>query len=158
MPSRDDDAAHVRIPPPLVYLAALVAGVLLDRLVAPFDLGLPRAARIAITSVTGGLGLLLMAGAFVRFVRTGQNPKPWTATPEIITRGVYRFTRNPMYAALTLALVACAAGLANGWILMLVPVVVGIIHVTAIRPEEAYLEDKFGEPYLVYKRSVRRWL
>jgi protein-S-isoprenylcysteine O-methyltransferase Ste14 len=53
---------------------------------------------------------------------------------------------------------AIAIGCANGWVLLAVPVVLTIIWATAIRHEEAYLERKFGETYLAYKRSVRRWL
>ena len=49
-------------------------------------------------------------------------------------------------------------GWANGWIIALLPPVLAIIFRIAIRHEEAYLERKFGESYLAYKRSVRRWL
>jgi len=156
--AREDDSAGVALPPPLVYLAALLAGVVLHRLVVRFALPLPATARIAGAAVAAGLGVVLMAGAVGGFRRTGQNPKPWTVTPEIITTGVYRFTRNPMYVALALVQVAFAIGLANGWILVFLPVVLGIVHVTAILPEEAYLEQKFGAPYVQYKQSVRRWL
>ena len=47
---------------------------------------------------------------------------------------------------------------ANGWLLGLAPVALAIVYVTAVRPEEAYLEQKFGAEYLAYKRRVRRWL
>jgi protein-S-isoprenylcysteine O-methyltransferase Ste14 len=54
--------------------------------------------------------------------------------------------------------IGIGVGLANGWILALVPCVLVLVYWTAIRHEEAYLEHKFGETYASYKRSVRRWL
>lgn len=98
------------------------------------------------------------AGAVGLFRRTGQDPKPWKTTPEIISTGVYRFTRNPMYLGMALLQVGIGVGFANGWILALLPPVLVIIYAVAIRPEETYLESKFGDGYTAYKKSVRRWL
>ena len=63
-----------------------------------------------------------------------------------------------MYVSMALFQSAIAIGLGNLWILLLVPLVCVFVHITAIRYEEAYLERKFGDAYLDYKRSVRRWL
>ena len=51
-----------------------------------------------------------------------------------------------------------ALALANGWLLALIPAALAVVYRTAVRHEEAYLEQKFGESYRAYKRSVRRWL
>jgi protein-S-isoprenylcysteine O-methyltransferase Ste14 len=83
---------------------------------------------------------------------------PWTSTPQIVSSGVYRFTRNPMYLGLAAIQLGIGVALGNGWIVALVPAVLAAVHVLAIRPEEAYLERKFGDAYRQYKRSVRRWL
>jgi protein-S-isoprenylcysteine O-methyltransferase Ste14 len=80
------------------------------------------------------------------------------STPEIISSGVYRATRNPMYLGMILLQIGIGIGLANGWILVLIPLVLVIINATAIRHEEAYLEGKFGDTYTAYKASVRRWI
>jgi protein-S-isoprenylcysteine O-methyltransferase Ste14 len=152
------DGAAVRIPPPLVYLGALLAGVILHAFVLPLPLSLAPGVRTALTAAAALLGLASMGGALRLFRRTGQDPKPWEPTPEIISTGVYRFTRNPMYVGMALLQIAFGVGLANGWILALVPVVLAVVQRTAIRHEEAYLERKFGETYTRYKRSVRRWL
>ncbi len=152
------DGAAVRLPPPLVYLGGVALGVLLHAVALPLPLGLPGAWRIGLAALAAGLGIALLAGAFGHFQRTGQDPKPWLATPEIISEGVYRFTRNPMYVSMALLQLAIGVGLGNGWILLLVPVVAAVVQRTAIRHEEAYLEAKFRETYLAYKRQVRRWL
>jgi protein-S-isoprenylcysteine O-methyltransferase Ste14 len=105
-----------------------------------------------------GLGVTLLAGALGLFRRTGQDPKPWVSTPEIVSSGVYRWSRNPMYVGMALLLVAIGLGWANGWILVLVLPVLAIVYLTAVRHEERYLERKFGVQYLEYKGSTRRWL
>jgi protein-S-isoprenylcysteine O-methyltransferase Ste14 len=154
----DDDGAAVRIPPPLVYLAAVIAGVLLQAFVVPLPLALGRGLRIGASVATAVLAFVAGAAALTRFRRTGQDPKPWKSTPEIISTGIYRHTRNPMYVGMALIQTSIGLGLANGWILAFVPVVLVVVYVTAVRHEEAYLERKFGETYLEYKRTVRRWL
>jgi protein-S-isoprenylcysteine O-methyltransferase Ste14 len=92
------------------------------------------------------------------FMKTGQDPTPWKPTTEIISTGIYRFTRNPMYVGLALVQTGLAVAMANLWLVALLPVVLAVVYATAIRHEEAYLERKFGEAYLDYKRSVRRWI
>jgi protein-S-isoprenylcysteine O-methyltransferase Ste14 len=151
------DAATVRFPPPLVYLAAVILGALLHAYVLPFRYDIGFGVRIAAGTAIALLGTAVMGGALGLFRRTGQDPKPWKTTPEIITTGVYRFTRNPMYLGMALLQAGIGIGFANGWILALLPPVLVIIYTIAIRPEEAYLESKFGDVYTGYKKSVRRW-
>jgi protein-S-isoprenylcysteine O-methyltransferase Ste14 len=151
------DAAAVRFPPPLVYLFAVLAGVALQYL-APLPLPLGAGGRAALALLVGGLGAALVAAAFGLFRRTGQDPKPWTTTPAIITTGIYAWTRNPMYVGVALLQAAIAVALANGWILLLVPAALAIVYAIAVRHEERYLEEKFGDPYREYRRRVRRWL
>jgi len=135
----------------------VVAGVGLQ-FIWPLSIGLARNTRVAVALVVTLLGFALLAGAVRLFRATGQDPEPWLATPEIISTGVYRFTRNPMYVSLALVQTAIGIGLGNPWILLLVPVACGVVRVTAIRQEEAYLERKFGDSYRDYKTAVRRWL
>jgi protein-S-isoprenylcysteine O-methyltransferase Ste14 len=158
MEANDRDGAAVRFPPPLVYLIAVIAGGLLHSFVLPLRFEFAFAVRIFMALAAALLGFAVMAGAMGLFKRTGQDPKPWKTTPEIISTGVYGITRNPMYVGLALLQTGIGIGLANGWIIILVAPVLVIIYATAISPEEAYLERKFGDTYIDYKRSVRRWL
>jgi protein-S-isoprenylcysteine O-methyltransferase Ste14 len=152
-----NDAASVRVPPPLVFLAGVFAGAALGW-AAPLRLGLLGGTRIAATAAIGLLGLCFGAPAIAVMRRSGQNPAPWTTTPALLGSGVYRVSRNPMYVGMALLQAAIGVGAANGWILLLLPVSLAVVWATAIRHEEAYLERKFGEPYLAYKRRVRRWV
>ena len=158
MDENGKDGAAVRIPPPLVYLAGVIAGVLVHAFATPLSIDVSTAWRIALTALAAAPAVVFLGSAIGLFRRTGQDPKPWEPTPEIISSGVYRFTRNPMYLGLAFLQCAIGFGLANGWIIVMVPVVLAIVHVTAIRHEEAYLERKFADEYTRYKARVRRWI
>lgn len=154
------DAAAVRVFPPAIPLLTILLGVGLDQ-VWPFDLGfgLPTPERfwlggLLVTGAILGLGLW----SVLIFRRGGQNESPWKPTPHLVARGPFRFTRNPMYLQMVLVCIGVAVVLANGWILVLTPVGGWLLQRLAILPEEAYLERKFGEAYLAYKRRARRWL
>lgn len=154
------DAAAVRVFPPAVPLLTILLGVGLNH-VWPVDLGfeLPTPGRYWI-------GGLIVAGAFfglgmwsvLLFRRSGQNENPWKPTPQIVERGPFRVTRNPMYLQMVLICVGVAGILGNVWVLVLTPLGGWLLQRFAILPEEAYLERKFGDTYLAYKRRVRRWL
>jgi protein-S-isoprenylcysteine O-methyltransferase Ste14 len=76
----------------------------------------------------------------------------------LVTTGVYRFTRNPMYLGLLLTLLAWAAFLFNPVALLFVPIFVLYINRFQIKPEEQVLSSLFGAEYMAYKGRVRRWL
>jgi protein-S-isoprenylcysteine O-methyltransferase Ste14 len=152
------DGAAVRFPPPFVPLIALVLGVVIHLWGLPLRVPLEGGLRYGLSALLLALGLLLMGGAVGLFRKTGQDPKPWLSTPEIISTGVYRYTRNPMYVSMGLLQAGIGVALANGWVVLLVPVVWTVIYLIAIRHEEAYLEAKFARAYVEYKASVRRWL
>jgi protein-S-isoprenylcysteine O-methyltransferase Ste14 len=154
------DGAVVRIFPPGVPLLTIVAGVLLNRW-WPIDPGftLPAPARYWVGGlVVAGAFLVFGVWAVVLFRRTGQDEKPWAPTPEIVERGPFRVTRNPMYLQMVIGCIGFAIILMNVWILLLTPLCGWALQRFAIRPEEEYLERKFGDVYLTYKRRVRRWL
>ena len=159
--SREEkDAAAVRVFPPAVPLVTILAGLALDRLV-PIDLGaaLPAPTRYWLGGLIAGgafLGLGLWSVLVMR--RTGQSENPWKPTTEIVERGPYRLTRNPMYLQMVLICIGVAVGLANLWILVLTPACAWVLQTFAVLPEERYLERKFGAAYRAYKRRVRRWL
>ena len=154
------DGAAVRFPPPLIPLITILCGVGLHWF-WPLGVGteLPTPGRywaggIVVAASILGLGLYPV----LLFRASGQSVIPWKETPEILIRGPYRFTRNPMYLQMVLVCIGFTIMLANGWILALTPVAAWALCRFAIRHEEAYLEAKFGEPYREYKRRVRRWI
>lgn len=148
----------MRVPPVLVFVGAILLGALLQRSVVALPLPLDSGFRLAGAATLGIAGLVPLFAALGLFRRTGQDPRPWKATPEIISSGIYARTRNPMYVGMALVQSAVGVGLANGWIVALVPAFLVVVYLTAIRHEEAYLDARFGAAYQDYRRSVRRWL
>lgn len=154
------DAAAVRIFPPAIPLLTVLAGVGLDWLYPMhlgFELGAPERYWLGGAIVVGALlGLGLWSVLLMR--RSGQSENPWKPTTEIIRGGPFRFTRNPMYLQMVLVCIGFAVVLMNFWVLALTPICALLLQAMAIVPEERYLESKFGEVYLEYKRRVRRWI
>lgn len=157
-PAREPtDHADVVAMPPVIYLASIVLGVV-ARIVfggAILPHSLPRLLAGAVLFVAG------VAGGFVFvavFRRTGQDRSPRTPTDTLSLDGPFRTTRNPAYVSLTVTQIGLAFLLDNPWLLaVLVPVLL-LMHFGVVLREEAYLERKFGEEYLAYKRRVRRYL
>jgi protein-S-isoprenylcysteine O-methyltransferase Ste14 len=150
--------ARVTVPPPLVFLAAVIVGVLEDRFFVRWSVPGGVAVRVALAALAVGGALALGLPAIRRFRRTGQDPKPWQPTPELIFDGPYRFTRNPMYLGMTLLTIGLGPAFGTLWTLPLAFAALGAVHLLAVRPEERYLAAKFGEPYLQYMERVRRYL
>ena len=86
------------------------------------------------------------------------NPTKPGTTSSLVTDGVFRLTRNPMYLSLVLYLLGWAAYLSNWLALLLVPMFVLYINELQIKPEERALSALFGAEYASYKTDVRRWL
>jgi protein-S-isoprenylcysteine O-methyltransferase Ste14 len=150
--------AQVRFPPPLVFLGGILLGVAVGYVVVPAPVPLSR----TISAIGGVLlliaGVSLIGAARVHFTRTGQNPIPWTPSPELILQGPYRFTRNPMYLGVTLVELGLGVAVNNLWISFFAVPALVIVHVIAVLPEERYLSKKFGERYKAYLAQVRRYL
>jgi len=151
--------ARVRMPPPLVFVLAIGVGVALRYLLPPPPpLPGPRVGQFVVGALAIVTALALGFSAIRQFTATGQDPAPWKPSPELLLRGPYRFTRNPMYVSMMLVQAGVGLLLGNLWVLMLAPFALAVVHYTAVLPEEAYLDEKFGEPYRAFKKQVRRYL
>jgi protein-S-isoprenylcysteine O-methyltransferase Ste14 len=104
------------------------------------------------------LGIALTAIAAGSFRRAGTPVVPFEISTALVTTGLYRLTRNPMYLGLALALVGVAVLLGTLSPFLPIPVFVWIIQAQFIRGEERFLEEIFGAGYLAYKSRVRRWI
>jgi protein-S-isoprenylcysteine O-methyltransferase Ste14 len=142
--------------PPLVYGAAIGAGVLLE-LAWPLPF-LPR--RLA-----APLGIVLVLLAVVVFFysarkfQTAGTPVPGNKPTRVIVRaGPYRFSRNPIYLAFSIFQLGLASWVDSLWLIATLVAAVAVMAGVVIPREERYLEKRFGADYLDYKRSVRRWL
>ena len=152
------DSADVRFPPPLIYIGALAIGIILGRALGVPSLGLGEAARqgLAALLLVGGLGIII-AGAGM-FRRLGTAVIPHKPASRLVTSGIYRWTRNPMYLGMAVAYAGVAVLFDSLVSLLLLPIVLFLVQTQVIAKEEAYLERAFGNAYLQYKQRARRWL
>jgi protein-S-isoprenylcysteine O-methyltransferase Ste14 len=140
----------------LIYAVALLLSLFLHRRV-PLPLFSGRIKTLLGALLVGGAGA---TGLFslLKMREVGTNVNPTQPTTALVTAGPYRFTRNPIYLALTLLYTGLGLLFNTLWTLLLLPVVLLLMNRGVIEREEAYLEQKFGAQYRAYKESVRRWL
>lgn len=156
MTDEHPDHADIIALPPVVYLAFFALGMGLNYVwpLAPLTSG-PRY-PLGFALVAGGV--LLIARAMVQFRRAGTHLEPYKPTIALVTDGVFRWSRNPIYVALSLIYVGIGVIANNGWILILLLPLLVVMRYGVIAREERYLERKFGETYRRYKATVHRWL
>lgn len=152
-------ALDLKIPPPLV--AAVVAGAMFAaaKLLGPV-LALPPGVRVPAALALAGVGACLDVVALLAFrkARTTVNPLAPQRSTAVVSRGVYRVTRNPMYLGMALILLGWAVFLAAPWALLGPVVFVTYMTRFQIQPEERALAARFGASYSAYCARVRRWL
>ena len=150
------DNPGVLFPPPFIYLGWLAAGFGVDYFL-PASL-LPGAVRYS----AGGVVIVLSLGLFFSAVRLfrkhGTSIRPDKPDTAILTEGPYRFTRNPIYLAISLLYLGISICADSPWSLAMIVPVLLIMNFLVIPREERYLARTFGEAYLAYKSTVRRWL
>jgi protein-S-isoprenylcysteine O-methyltransferase Ste14 len=152
-------ALELKVPPVAWFVAAAAAMWLLGMLMPIGAFSFPGQLLVASLLLLAG-GLLGLAGvrAFLR-AGTTANPMEPTRVSRLVVNGIYRHTRNAMYLALLLALIAWGVWLGNLVALLLVAgSFVLVMNRWQIQPEERALEALFGEEFRAYKRQVRRWL
>lgn len=152
------DSPGVIFPPPLLFCFTLGLGLLIEYFVLRIPMTARETLRYTIAAPLFVIGGLLIAVALGLFWRANTRPEPWQPSTAIVTGGVYRFTRNPMYLGMALAYAAAAVALDSGISLLLLVPLIGVVHIAVIGREERYLMGKFGNEYLRYKERVRPWL
>jgi protein-S-isoprenylcysteine O-methyltransferase Ste14 len=149
---------ELKVPPPIVALLLALLMWLVSSLVAPLEVPFRWRVGAALALALIGLGFSAAGVTAFRRVRTTINPHKPTAASSLVSGGVYRITRNPMYLGLLLLLLAWAVFLSNPLAVLLVPVFVLYITRFQIKPEERALSSLFDGEYAAYRRRVRRWL
>jgi len=147
---------ETRIPPPLVMLLCGAVGYALAG-ACPWP-ALPVPGWVAALVALTGLVLNLLPKLAFRRARTTVNPLRPAAATSLVTGGIYRHTRNPMYLGQALVLLGGMLWLGSAGALLVVPLFVGWITRFQILPEERVLADLFGAEYAAFRRGVRRWL
>ncbi len=154
----EDDSPKVKVPPPLVFLVALVGGIGLEHALGGPWLDIALALRVpaAVLLFCAGIAIILRAANLFR--DAGTNIEPWRTSTAIVSSGPYRWSRNPIYLAMAVIHLGLAPGFGSLIALLLLPIVLIVIQTQVIAREERYLEAKFGDAYRDYMARVRRWL
>lgn len=149
---------ELKIPPPAVAL--IIAGLmgLASQLMEPP--GVPFAIRLAaaLALLVIGQCISVIGMRSFRKARMTMNPFKPGAASALVSDGIYRFTRNPMYVGLLITLLGWAAFLSQPVALVFLPLFVLYITQFQIKPEERALSSRFGTEYAQYMAQVRRWL
>jgi protein-S-isoprenylcysteine O-methyltransferase Ste14 len=145
--------------PPFLYLACLVLGLALDRLL-PLPLSYPEARSIC--SIGGGalilIGVAIMAATARNFSRAGTPVPSNQPVRALVTTGINGWSRNPIYVGMLLIYAGIGVAARSPWVLVFALPLVIILRYGVVAREEAYLERRFGDTYRAYKARVRRWL
>ncbi len=159
------DHAAVRGHPPLYFLLSLAISLAIHYWVFPLSIPFPTIGSVQGSTLRVALGIFIslivvvfMVFTITQFRRTGNNPLPSTPAVSIITTGPYRFSRNPIYFGNALFITGIGIAVGSFWVLASVIVSLFLAYYLAILPEEKYMEEKFGDEYLEYKKAVRRWI
>lgn len=148
---------RLQLPVSLVMLFALAMLLLGFSNLGP-ALPIPFRSWIALAILFTGLTLIGMGGYGFRRANTTISPVNPEQATQLVTAGIYRFSRNPMYVGFFLWLAACAVAIGALINLLLLPVFIVLVNRLYITPEEQALEALFGDQFSRYKKKVRRWL
>jgi len=150
--------AQVKTIPPLIPLTFIILAWLIDRYIYALPIPITVEIQMIIAYVLMPIAGILFAFSLYFFIKTKQNPEPHTPTNALYTGGIFKITRNPIYLGFIVAQIVVAIKLNNLYVVLSLPVVWWFLNKWVIEPEEAYLEKLFGQEYVDYKKSVRRWL
>ena len=142
--------------PPLVAVFFIVLAYFLGRFV-PLPFVVPMVLRYLGLGLTF-VGFLLGIGAFMEFRKAHTTLDPHGSTKRLVTSGIYRFTRNPIYLGFLLMVIGLPLNSGLIWGLVLAPFYMMTMSRLVIEREETYLERKFKDKYTNYTSRVRRWL
>ena len=145
--------------PPVLCLGALVLGLGADRLL-PLVFAVPGGDPILWT--VGAflilIGVALMIASIRNFLRAATPVPTNQPTRTLVTTGIHGWTRNPIYLGMFLIYGGIGVAAHSTWVLVFTLPLAILIRYGVVAREEAYLERRFGDAYLDYKRHVRRWL
>lgn len=149
---------ELRVAPPIVMLVTAGLELVARRVDATPTLPVP--ARVAGAGVLLALGLAIFARAIATLHGAGTtaNPHAPQRSSALVTSGIFTVSRNPMYLAMVVFLVAIAIGLGSPLALVPVAAFVAYIDRLQIRPEERALRAVFGDDFDAYCRRTRRWI
>ncbi len=152
----DHPNINKNIHPPIVALVYIVFALILGRFVK-IPLAFPPILSYLGLAFTF-TGFLFGMGAFIEFRKARTTLNPHGSVKALVTNGIYRFTRNPIYVGFLFMVIGFPLNYGYYWGIVFAPLFIVTMNRLVIEKEEAYLEKNFKEQYTGYKSRVRRWL
>ncbi len=154
-PAKKNNTSIPRIVPPVYLLLSIISMILLNRFLPLGYLLLYPWKYTGIAVIA--LGAFLVMGSFVLFRKSQTALRPGIPATAILTKGPFKYTRNPIYLGFAVILLGTALLLGSLSPLIIIPIFVWIIQSQFILREEKWMEEWFGEPYIDYKKKTPRW-
>ena len=145
-----------KIPPPLVVLILVISTFFSSKKIDLIQIPFQSLISIFILSI----GILILLNPVLKFKKskTTINPIKFKKVNKLVTSGIYKYSRNPMYLGLLMIVISSSIFYLNIYSI-LTPLFFYIwINRFQIKREEIFLTEKFGEDYLSYKKKTRRWI
>ena len=146
----------IKIPPPLIVLTLIISiyfsSKKIDLINIPFQL--------EISFFILSLGILVFINPVLKFIKskTTINPIQFEETNILVTSGIFKYSRNPMYLGMLMIIISTSIFYLNIYSILTPFLFVFWINKFQIKREEIFLTEKFGKEYLSYKNKTRRWL
>ena len=152
------NALALKVPPvaQVIITAAAMYGV--SKMVPALTFSLNGSTALAVGLGVMGMSLGVMGVTQFRKAQTTPNPQALEKVSSLVTSGIYRYSRNPMYLGLVLILLGWAFYLSHFLAFVLLPVFILYMKRFQIQPEEQMMARKFGKTYQAYLNKVRRWI
>ena len=146
----------IKIPPPLIVLTLIISiyfsSKRIDLINIPFQL--------EISFFILSLGLLIFINPVLKFIKskTTINPIQFEETNKLVTSGIFKYSRNPMYLGMLMIIISTSIFYLNIYSILTPFLFIFWINKFQIKREESFLAEKFGKEYLSYKNKTRRWI
>ena len=146
----------IKIPPPLIVLTLIISiyfsSKRIDLINIPFQL--------EISFFILSLGLLIFINPVLKFIKskTTINPIQLEETNKLVTSGIFKYSRNPMYLGMLMIIISTSIFYLNIYSILTPFLFIFWINKFQIKREESFLAEKFGKEYLSYKNKTRRWI
>ena len=153
---QDHPNINKNVHPPVIVLMFIVLAYFLGRFAPLPFVATPILRNIGLFLTF--IGFLLGIGAIIEFRKARTTANPHGSVKQLVTSGIYHFTRNPIYLGFLLMVIGLPLSSGLYWGIAMVPIYILLMNRLVIEREEIYLEKKFGKTYTSYTSSVRRWL
>lgn len=155
MPAQQNSPT-ARIQPAIIEFIFIILALLLGRTttILPLAPQVLQWAGLVLSAIGLGLGLF----ALREFKRMQTFAKSKSVAMNLVTTGIYGYTRNPVNLGFLLILIGMPLTGGSYWGLALMPMFIVAMNSLVIKPEETFLENKFKDEFIKYKSKVRRWI